>query len=52
MKNYKSAKKAKETESENLSRQEKQKQYMRSYIRKIKDNETEKENMCEVCHEA
>ena len=43
MKNYKSAKKAKETESEKLSRQEKEKEYMRTYRRRIKDNETEEE---------
>jgi len=52
MRNYKTAKKAKETESEKLSRQEKQKQYMRRYRMRIKDNETKEGNMCEVCHEA
>ena len=41
MKNFKTAKKAKETESEKLSRQEKQKQYMRRYRKRMKDNETE-----------
>ena len=51
MKNYKTAKKAKETESEKRSRQEKEKQYMRRYRRRIKDNETEEGGMCEVCHE-
>ena len=45
-------KKAKETESEKLSRQEKQKQYMRKHRRRIKNNETEEGNLCEVCHEA
>ena len=52
MKNYKTAKKAKETESENLFRREREKQYMRRYRRRIKDNETEEENMWKVCHEA
>ena len=41
MKNYKTAKKTKERESEKLSRQEKEKQYMRTYRRRLKDNETE-----------
>ena len=55
MKNYKTAKKGKETVREKLSRQEKQKQYTRSYRRKIKDNETEegkqgqlKKKMCKL----
>lgn len=38
MKNYKTSKKAKETESEKLSRQETPKKCMRRYTRRIKDN--------------
>ena len=48
MKNYKTAKKAKETESEKLSRQQKQKEYMRRYRRRIKDNETEEEKQARL----
>jgi len=42
-KNYRAAKKAKETESEKLSKQIKEKAYMRNYRRRKKDNETKSE---------
>nr|XP_058940949.1 uncharacterized protein LOC131769209 [Pocillopora verrucosa] len=48
LKNYKIAKKAKETESEKLSRQKKQKEYMRAYRRKIKDYETGEEKQARL----
>ena len=48
LKNYKIAKKAKETESEKLSRQKNQKEYMRAYRRKIKDYETGEEKQAQL----
>lgn len=47
MKNYKTAKKPRR-QSEKLSRQEKPKEYMRRYRRRIKDKETEEEKQARL----